>query len=67
VLNNVESFGVDGAGDLHWNSLKGSWNLSLQTLGAGRALSGGRYLAYRSLKKNAFLKKGFKSIFTQEK
>lgn len=37
-MNNVESFTVDETGEFTWNSLKGSWNLSLQTLGAARAL-----------------------------
>ena len=37
-LNNTESVGLDSGGELRWNSLKGSWNLGMQTLGAGRAL-----------------------------
>ena len=36
-MNNVESIQIDDAGGLHWNHLKGSWNLGLQTLGAARA------------------------------
>lgn len=61
-LNNVESFGVTAGGSVRWNSLKGSWNLSLQVLGAGRALSGGNYLPYRVLDSNAFLKQGYIGI-----
>ena len=62
-LNNVESFGLDSGAALHWNALKGSWNLGLQTLGAGRALSGGDYLPYRTLKtEGAFLVRGFDKI-----
>ena len=66
-LNNIESFGIDNRKRIHWNSLKGSWNLSLQLLGAGRALSSGGYLPYRSLEENAFLREGFASIFLQIK
>jgi hypothetical protein len=61
-LNNVESFGIDGSGGLHWNSLKGAWNMSLQALGAGRALSGGDYLPYQALDNNSFLEQGFDKI-----
>jgi hypothetical protein len=61
-LNNVESFGLDSAGALHWNSLKGSWNLSLQCLGAARALSGSDYLPYQALENNSFLKRGFQWV-----
>lgn len=64
-LNNVESFGLDNTGILHWNCLKGSWNLSLQCLGAARALSGSEYLPYRALENNAFLKQGFQLVFKQ--
>lgn len=64
-LNNVESFGFDNTGALHWNCLKGSWNLSLQCLGAARALSGSYYLPYRVLENNAFLKRGFQLVFNQ--
>lgn len=64
-LNNVESFGVDTSKKLHWNSLKGSWNLSLQTLGVGRALSGNKYLPYQALNNNTYLKNGFDKCWTQ--
>ncbi|NUN15079.1 MAG: hypothetical protein HUU55_15725 [Myxococcales bacterium] len=49
-LNNVESIGVDTTNTLVWNELKGSWNLSLQTLGAARAVYAGKkgdYLPYK--------------------
>ena len=44
-LNSVESFACKDAvastcTQLIWNDLKGSWNLSLQTLGWGRLLAG---------------------------
>jgi hypothetical protein len=58
-LNNVESFGIDNADNLRWNSLKGAWNLSLQVLGAGRGLSGRNYLPYQALNENSFLSQGF--------
>jgi hypothetical protein len=61
-LNNVESFGIDNADNLRWNSLKGAWNLSLQVLGAGRTLSGGNYLPYQALNENSFLSQGFTLI-----
>jgi hypothetical protein len=64
-LNNVESLGFDDTGTLRWNSLKGSWNLSLQCLGAARALSGSYYPPYRALEKNSFLKRGFQRVFKQ--
>lgn len=61
-LNNVESFGIDSSSGLHWNSLKGSWDLSLQVLGLGRALSGGNYIVYQALSENTFLNQGFSGI-----
>jgi hypothetical protein len=61
-LNNVESLGLDNTETLHWNCLKGSWNLSLQCLGAARALSGSDYLPYRALENNDFLKQGFQRV-----
>jgi hypothetical protein len=53
-LNNVESFGLDDSAFLKWNSLKGSWNLSLQLLGVGRTLPKDDYLPYRILPENSF-------------
>lgn len=61
-LNNIESLGIDNDGNLRWNSLKGSWNLSLQALGVSRVLSRGDYLPYRALTENDFLYKGFKVV-----
>jgi len=61
-LNNVESFGIDSSDNLRWNSLKGSWNLSLQVLGVSRALSNGNYLPYQALNENNFLNQGFNKI-----
>jgi hypothetical protein len=48
-LNNVESVGFDQGGRLAWNELKGSWNLSMQALGAARgvyACKDGNYLPH---------------------
>ena len=64
-LNNVESFGIDLDGDIHWNSLKGSWNLSLQALAASRALFNGNYLPYDALSQNDFLYQAFGEIADQ--
>jgi hypothetical protein len=61
-LNNVESFGIDDEDNLRWNSLKGAWNMSLQVLGSGRALSAGNYLPYQALNENSFLSQGFNRI-----
>lgn len=64
-LNNVESLGIDSTDRFCWNSLKGSWNLSLQALASGRLLSRGKYLPYRSLTGNIFLYQGFEAIMEQ--
>jgi hypothetical protein len=64
-LNNVESLGIDIDGNPHWNSLKGSWNLSLQALGISRDLSNGNPLAYRALSQNDFLYQGFGLLVDQ--
>jgi hypothetical protein len=61
-LNNVESFGITTAGAVRWNELKGSWNLTLQTLGAGRSLSGPNYAPYTALAANAFLNNGYLAL-----
>lgn len=63
-LNNVESFGMDEQGVIAWNPLKGAWNLGLQTLGIGRAVSAKGYLPYRLLRHNDFLYSGFLKVFT---
>ncbi|MCP5094064.1 MAG: hypothetical protein GY943_00775, partial [Chloroflexi bacterium] len=51
-LNNVESYAISTASSCtttSWNALKGSWNLSLQTLGWGRHLSGDSYPLYEAV------------------
>jgi hypothetical protein len=64
-LNNVESLGIDDDDMIKWNSLKGSWNLSLQILGAGRTLSKGNYLPYQVLSENSFLYTGYTALQKQ--
>jgi hypothetical protein len=61
-MNQVESFGRCEENQNRWNSLKGSWNLSLQTLGFARMLSGSNYLPHRVLADNQFLRSGFYHI-----
>ncbi len=66
-LNNVESlaFGVGSdcsSEHLEWNSLKGSWNLTLQTLGWGRYLeerNGQIPILWQAMKANPFLNHGY--------
>jgi hypothetical protein len=65
-INNVESLGMDDSDILHWSSLKGSWNLSLQALGVGRTLSKGDYLPHRALSANRFLNDGYRSLVSVE-
>ncbi len=60
-LNNVESLCVEENGKVLWNSLKNSWNLSLQTLGLGRGLSE-NYVPYQALSQNSFLNQGYRVI-----
>ena len=62
-LNNVESFNVSPEGQVRWNSLKGSWNLTLQALGAARAGMGQNYGAWQALEQNAFLSSGHEAMF----
>jgi hypothetical protein len=66
-LNNVESLtfptgaNCDSA-DVVWNQLKGSWNLSLQTLGWGRYLAerGGQPpVLWRAAETNRIIQKGY--------
>ena len=65
-LNNVESLvfpssGCDSAA-LVWNQLKGSWNLSLQTLGWGRYLAerdGQVPILWQATTANPLLRKGY--------
>jgi beta-glucosidase len=69
-LNNVESLmfptnsGCDSAA-LVWNPLKGSWNLSLQTLGWGRYLAernGQIPIVWQATTTNPFLHKGYRLL-----
>lgn len=69
-LNNVESlmFPADAGCDPSeavWNHLKGSWNLSLQTLGWGRYLAERRgqvSVLWQALTENAFLRNGYRLL-----
>lgn len=64
-LNNVESFMfVDEptCEELAWNALKGSWNLSLQTLGWGRLLTGSDNPLYAALFANDMLSRGYTTM-----
>jgi hypothetical protein len=61
-LNNVESFMlVDEPACKHlvWNALKGSWNLSLQTLGWGRLLAGDNHPLFAAVWSNHALRRGY--------
>lgn len=61
-LNNVESLMyVDepGCSDIVWNSLKGSWNLGLQTLGWGNYLLQGDNPLYQAMYANDFLRQAY--------
>ena len=66
-LNNVESmmFPTDincDAANVVWNQLKGSWNLSLQTLGWGRYLAERNVqtpILWQAVETNPFLQKGY--------
>ena len=42
-----------------WNALKGSWNLSLQTLGWGRLLAGDDNRLYQAMWANDRLRQGY--------
>jgi hypothetical protein len=42
-----------------WNALKGSWNLSLQTLGWGRLLAGDDNPLHQGLWANGVLRRGY--------
>ena len=71
-LNDVESLMFTNDSDCapsntHWNQLKGSWNLSLQTLGWGRYLAeqdGKTPILWQTVKKNRFLKNGYSVLAT---
>ena len=66
-LNNVESLmfpagATCDSGGAVWNQLKGSWNLSLQTLGWGRYLAERRGqvpVLWQAAMANAFLREGY--------
>jgi len=66
-LTNVESLAFPdnsncGADSLVWNQLKGSWNLSLQTLGVGRYLAeqkGEIPILWQAAITNSFLQEGY--------
>jgi len=61
-LNDVESFMfIDDptCEQIVWNALKGSWNLSLQTLGWGRLLAGGDNPLYQGFWANDMLRRGY--------
>lgn len=64
-LNNVESLmfiDEPSCEQIIWNGLKGSWNLSLQTLGWGRFLAGSDNPLYQSVQANAMLRNGYNTV-----
>ena len=64
-LNNVESFMLvsdGGCRQIVWNGLKGSWNLSLQTLGWGRLLSGKDNPLHDAVISNGLLSRGNSAV-----
>ena len=66
-LNNVESFGCPDMSSptcdqVVWNALKGSWNLSLQTLGWGRLLAGSDNPLYQGMWANKLLRQGYPEV-----
>jgi len=73
-LTNVESLAFPGnsncdPGSVIWNQLKGSWNLSLQTLGWGRYLaeSQGQVSAlWQAVITNPFLQKGYQLLNSEK-
>jgi len=61
-INNVESFMLidePTCEQIVWNASKGSWNLSLQTLGWGRLLTGDDNLLYQAMWANDRLRQGY--------
>jgi hypothetical protein len=61
-FNNVESFMFTDeptCEQVVWNALKGSWNLSLQTLGWGRLLAGGNTPLYQGMWANDMSRQGY--------
>jgi hypothetical protein len=73
-LNNAESlmFGAGsdcGTDELVWNHLKGSWNLSLQTLGWGRYLAqraGQTPILWQATSANPFVRRGYLLLVPSE-
>jgi hypothetical protein len=73
-LNNVESLtfptGINcDSKAVVWNQLKGSWNLSLQTLGWGRYLAerdGQTPVLWQAITTNSLLKKGYNLLAPNE-
>ncbi len=73
-LNNVESLAFLGglncdASDAVWNQLKGSWNLSLQTLGWGRYLAERRGqvpILWQAATANPLLRRGYRLLAPSE-
>jgi hypothetical protein len=73
-LNNVESITFPDGSDCRpdgaeWNSLKGSWNLSLQTLGWGRYLEqrdGRVSVLWQAMKADTFLNQGYLLLASNE-
>lgn len=68
-LNNVESFmfheNETNCERTHWNHFKGSWNLSLQTLGWGRYLAEKQDqmpILWQSLTESEFLRSGYQLL-----
>jgi hypothetical protein len=67
-LNDVESLMVTdepACTQITWNSLKGSWNLSLQTLGWGRLLVGGNHPLHQATWTNSVLRAGYVTMLTR--
>lgn len=64
-LNNTESAGIKDS-DLKWSDSKGSWNLSMQALGAARALSGNDFAPYKALQHNAFLLASYNKLMPKQ-
>lgn len=73
-LNNMESLTFPGGTNCNsttivWNQLKGSWNLSLQTLGWGRYLAerdGQTPVLWQAVKTNPLLQNGYLLLASKE-